>query len=314
MASDVYFVGIDVSKKWLDVASTRGGDPVRFPNTPEGRRSVIEHAGTPAGIVVEATGGHERSLVAELAAVGLPVVVVNPRQVRDYARATGRLAKTDRIDAAILARFGEAVRPVVRPIPDEQSVQLEELLARRRQVLQMHVAERNRVYTARSDRVRRSIVGVIERLEAELRSIDEDLGDLIRSSPVWREKQNLLKSVPGIGDRTALTLIASLPELGRASRRQIAALVGVAPINRDSGVMRGRRTTAGGRPHVRSMLYMATLSATRHNPRVRAHYKALLAAGKAKKVALVACMRKLLVILNAMLRDGKTWRQTADTP
>lgn len=310
------FVGIDVSKDRLDVAWQGLPRPAAaFDHTAEGiatlRDLLLRQA---AGLVVmEATGGHERQAVAELSLAGLPVAVVNPRQVRDFARATGKLAKTDAIDAAVLARFAEAVRPAVRPLPDEQAQALAELVARRRQLVGMRTAEGNRLAAARSKKVRQSVETLLEAIDEQLDEVDGELDTLIRACPAWLDKVNLLKGVPGIGDATARALVAELPELGACSRQEVAALVGVAPINRDSGTMRGRRTTWGGRATVRTALYMATLVATRHNPVIRAHYQKLVAAGKLKKVALVACMRKLLVILNAMLRDQKPWQHPAAT-
>jgi transposase len=238
------------------------------------------------------------------------VAVVNPRQVRDFARAVGRLAKTDRIDAQVLARFGRAVRPEVRPLPEADAAAIGERLSRRRQILQMLVAERNRLEHARDARVKRSVHSVMRTLEKQIKDLDGDLDQIIRRSPIWRAKEDLLKSVPGVGDITARTLLAEVPELGRCTRQQIAALVGVAPFNRDSGLMRGRRTIWGGRSTVRAALYMAALAATRHNPLIHAVYQRLLAAGKRKKVALVACMRRLLTILNAMMRTNQPWRSS----
>jgi len=302
-------VGIDVAKGQLDIADTRSEHHWATSNDPEGHDQVRQRLTelNPAVIVLEATGGYERPIVAELAAAGLPVVVVNPRQVRDFARAIGRLAKTDAIDAAVLAQFGMAVKPEIRPIPDEHAAALHELLARRRQLVQMRTAESNRLKQAHTRRVKTSIQHVLELIHQQLEHLDDDLDRLIRQCPAWQKKYDLLTGVKGIGPQTARTLLIELPELGRASRQQIAALVGVAPLNRDSGMMRGRRTTWGGRASIRSTLYMATLVAVRHNPRLRAVYQRLLQRGKRKKVALVACMRKLLVILNAMLRDQKPW-------
>ena len=237
----------------------------------------------------------------------MPVVVVNPRQVRDFARATGKLAKTDTLDAAVLARFGEAVRPPVRPLRDSETQLLNSLLARRHQLITMLVAEKNRLSSVTTVAVRPSIEAHIQWLERELDDLDTDLRQTIRNSPVWREKDDLLRTVPGVGEQVSLSLLAYLPELGTLDRRQIAALVGVAPYNRDSGTMRGRRTVWGGRARVRASLYMGALTATRCNPVIRDFYQRLLAAGKPKKVALTACMRKLLVILNSMLKHHSTW-------
>ena len=311
--SDLIVVGIDVSKDQLDVAFDPPAATLTLANDLQGHKALVEHLRTKSVqcIVIEATGGYERPVVGELIAANLPVVVINPRQVRNFARAMGKLAKTDAIDAAVLAQFGRAVRPKIRPLPDEKTLVFQEKLARRRQLVQMRSAESNRLKQARSHAVKQSIGQVMDLLKQQLADIDNDLGQMIRDCPAWRENEQLLKSVPGVGDQTARALVAQLPELGRCSRQQIAALVGVAPINRDSGAMRGQRTTWGGRATVRSALYMATLVATRFNPVIRTHYQRLLAAGKRKKVALVACMRKLLTMLNAILRDRKPWRISA---
>ena len=257
-------------------------------------------------VVLEATGGLELAVTAALAASELPVVVVNPRQVRDFARATGRLAKTDRLDAQVIAHFGEAVKPMLRSLPNAETQALEAQLARRRQVVAMLTAEKNRLHAARPS-VRREILRHISWLQNSLKRLDSDLGDALRNSPLWREQDNLLQSVPGVGPVLSLTLLAELPELGTLDRRQIASLVGVAPLNRDSGTFRGRRTIWGGRARVRAVLYMGTLVATRYNPVIKAFYQRLCAAGKAKKVALTACMRKLLTILNSMLKRRTQW-------
>jgi transposase len=268
----------------------------------------------PHRIVLEATGGYERHMVAALAAEALPVVAVNPRQVRDFARALGKLAKTDAIDAQVLALFAQKIDPPLRPIPDAQRAALSDLLARRRQLVELRTAESNRLAQAASRRVKSSIQAILAAIEKQINAIDDDLDDQIKRSPVWKEKEDLLTSVPGIGKLTARTLLTCLPELGDISRQAIAALVGVAPINRDSGMMRGKRTTWGGRKVVRSALYMAVLAATRCNPVLKAHYHKLVAAGKAKKLALIACIRKLLVMINAMLRTKTTWRIQLETP
>ena len=305
---DSIFIGIDVSKDRLDVATPDG--VVAFDNSPDGHRTLTQRlaAWSLEAIVVEATGGYERAVVAELAAAGLPVVVVNPRQVRDFARATGRLAKTDRIDAQVLAAFGQAVRPERRPLPDEKQRELQQQLARRRQLVEMLTAENNRLLQATDKLVCKTIKAVCTTLRKQLAGLDGQLQRLIEQTPAWRAKDNLLRSVPGVGPQTSLAILAELPELGTCSRQEIAALVGVAPINRDSGKYRGVRTTWGGRASVRSALYMATLSATRFNPVIRVYYQHLQTLGKRKKVALVACMRKLLCMLNAILRDQKPWR------
>jgi len=260
----------------------------------------------PALIVVEATGGLELPLVGALAAADLPVVVINPRQVRDFAKALGKLAKTDTLDAQVLAHFGEATKPKLRPLPDAQTQELKALVARRRQVVEMLVAEKNRQRRAIPS-VQRRIARHLRILEEELAELDHDLGRTLRQSPLWREREDLLRSVPGIGPTLSATLLAELPELGSLNRHQVAALVGVAPLNRDSGTLRGKRTTWGGRGSLRAALYMATLVATRCNPVVRAFYLRLCGAGKPKKVALTACMRKLLCILNAMVKHRRPW-------
>ena len=262
---------------------------------------------SPALVVLEASGGLELPLVAALAAAELPVVVVNPRQVRDFARATGTLAKTDALDAAVLAHFADAVRPSVRPLRDAETQALNSLTARRHQVMTMLVSEKNRLGTAISA-VRPRIEAHVTWLEQELDDLDHGLRETLRQSPVWREKDDLLRTVPGVGEQLSLTLLAHLPELGTLNRRQVAALVGVAPFNRDSGTMRGKRTVWGGRARVRAALYMGALVASRHNPVIRDFYQRLVASGKPKKMALVACMRKLLVILNSILRHGSPWR------
>ncbi len=302
------FVGIDVSKARLDVAVRPDGDRQTFTNDEEGHQQLVATMTQlhPNLVVLEATGGLQVAAVAALSLAGLPVAVVNPRQVRDFAKATGKLAKTDALDAAVLAHFGEACRPEPRPIPDAEATALQALLARRRQVLQMMIAETNRLGTAQPV-VRKNIEKHIQWLRRQLADIDDDIGTMLRRSPVWREKEQLLRSIPGIGRVTASTLLVELPELGRLDRRRIAALVGVAPLNRDSGKFRGQRQIWGGRAPVRATLYMAALTAIRFNPPLRVHYARLLATGKHKKVALVAIMRKLLVTANAMLRSGTPW-------
>lgn len=311
MNATLEYVGVDVSKERLDVALLGEREPrlVQLPNTLLGfdeltllcRKHPIKR------IVLEATGGYEKPVARALAAAELPVVVVNPRQVRDFARALGRLAKTDRIDATVLALFARAVQPEIRPFPAEKAVELQEKLSRHRQLVQLRTAEENRLAHAQTETVRASIQSLLAVIETQLREIDADTDRLIRESPIWREQEALLHSVPGVGPQTTRALLAELPELGQCSRQQIAFLVGVAPLNRDSGTMRGTRTIWGGRAHVRHALYMATLVAARCNPIIREHYQHLIALGKKKKIALVACMRKLLSILNAMLRDHKPW-------
>lgn len=247
-------------------------------------------------------------MAAALAAARLPLAVVNPRQIRDFARSTGKLAKTDALEAAAIAHFAEAVRPKPRPLPNEQAQALGELVSRRRQVIEMMVAERNRRRQLHQRRVIKGVDRLLAALQKELSELEDDLDDAIRGTPAWRESEDLLKSVPGIGDVTARTLLAELPQLGTLDRHKIAALVGIAPLNRDSGTMRGRRTIWGGRSSVRASLYMAALTATRHNPSIASFYARLRATGKPAKVALVACMRKLLVVLNATLRDRRPWQ------
>jgi transposase len=323
-------VGIDVAKAHLDVAVRPSGEQWQAPNDEAGAAALVARlvALAPALVVLEATGGLERLAAAALAAAGLPVAVVNPRQVRDFAKAVGQLAKTDALDAALLARFAADVRPPPRPLPDAALLArfaadvrppprplpdaaqqaLATLVARRRQVLAMLTAERQRLGTARAP-VRQRIRAHIRWLEGELADLDDELGRTLRASPVWRAKEDLLRSVPGVGPVVARTLVAELPELGALDRKRIAALVGLAPVACDSGTLRGKRLVWGGRSRVRAALYMAALVATRHNPRLRAFYQRLLRAGKAKKVALTACMHKLLLILNAIVHTGSPWHQ-----
>jgi transposase len=302
------FVGIDVSRERLDVGVRPNGQTESFKNDSKGIASLVAVLAelSPKAVIVEATGGVEAPLVAMLATSSIPVVVVNPRQVRDFARATGRLAKTDRIDAGILAHFGEAVRPEQRPLRDEQQQRLAELVTRRRQLIEMLVAEGHRLDTT-AKAVRADIKAHIAWLERRLRRIDDDLKTEVRSSPAWRQKDELLRGVPGVGPTLSITLLANLPELGRIDRKQIAALVGIAPMNQDSGRSRGKRRVWGGRREVRNVLYMATMSAVRHNERIRRFWQRLRDTGKPGRVALVACMRKLLTILNAVLRTGQPW-------
>jgi len=302
-------VGIDVAKDRLDVAQRPGTEAWGVTNDERGIADLVARlkALRPTLVVLEATGGIELPVVGALAAAGLPVVVVNPRQVREFARATGRLAKTDAIDAQVLARFAEAVRPALRPLPDAATHQLSSLVARRRQVIVMLTAEKNRLRTA-APVVRDHIKEHIVWLERSLSDMDRELGQVIHSSDIWRAQDNLLQSAPGVGPVLSTTLLAELPELGSLNRKEIAALVGVAPLNRDSGTLRGRRTVWGGRSQVRTALYMAALAATRFNPVIRAFYQRLETAGKPKKVALTACMRKLLTILNAMMRHQTPWQ------
>jgi transposase len=305
------FVGIDVAKAELVMALRPSGERWTATNDDAGIQGLLTrlHEATPALVVLEATGGYERAAVAALATAGLPLVVANPRQVRDFARATGQLAKTDGIDAATLALFAERVRPAPRALPNESAQALDALLTRRRQILGMVGAERNRLEHA-VPAVRRGIVQHIRWLERQLHDVDNDLDRTIQASPVWRAKENLLRSVPGVGPVVSRTLLGDLPELGTLPRKQIAALVGVAPLARDSGTLKGKRLVWGGRAPVRAALYMAALVASRRNPVIREFYQRLVMAGKPKKLALTACMRKLLTILNAMLRANTVWRHT----
>jgi len=302
-------VGIDVSKAALDVAVRPSGTAWRTTNDAAGIAALVTQvrAVTPVCVVLEATGGLERAATAALAAAGLPVAVVNPRQVRDFAKATGRLAKTDALDAAVLAHFGEAVQPPPRPIPDAQAQALAELITRRQQLVEMRTAEQNRLGSLTGSR-RTRVAAHLAWLRQELADLEAELDAAIQASPVWRARDHLLQSVPGVGPVVARTLVADLPELGTLDRKRLAALVGVAPLNRDSSRFRGRRGVWGGRARVRSALYMAALVGTRRNPVLAAFYARLLAAGKPKKVALVACMHKLLRILNALLRTQTPWQ------
>lgn len=303
------FVGIDVSKALLDVAIHHQEGIVSFPNDSKGIRKLVTHLQGlgPALVVLEATGGYEMPAACALAAAQMLVAVVNPRQTRDFAKSTGRLAKTDALDAAVLAHFACAVRPEVRPLPEPDALELQALVSRREQIQDMLVAEKNRMDRA-PQAVRAGIKKHIAWLEKRLAALDDDLDRTIRSSPVWRDKDELLRSTPSIGPATSTLLLARLPELGTLGRRQIASLVGVAPFNCDSGGFRGERHIWGGRAEVRGALYMAALSAIRFNPVIRDFYQRLKAKGKQSKVALVACMRKLLTILNAMLKNNTPWQ------
>lgn len=308
--SQEVFVGIDVSKKSLDVAVRPSGEYWQESNDEKGQRSLVAKLRKlgAALVVAEATGGLERNVVVALAVAGIEVAVVNPRQVRDFAKATGRLAKTDKLDAEVLAHFGEAIKPEVREVPDEQTAALAGLVGRQRQLVEMRVAEQNRLGRARERELVKSLKGHIKWLEKELKKVDKEMDQLLRKSANWSAKDKLLRSVPGVGRMTSLSLLACLPELGKMGRKELAALVGVAPLNRDSGSsVRGRRTTWGGRGNVRRALYMATLVGVRHNPVLKEFNERLREKGKKPKVALVACMRKLLLILNAMIRTNKPW-------
>ena len=303
------YVGIDVSKATLDVAFWESEVYWQFSNEAEGWQELIKRlkACTPKLIVLEASGGLEQPVVAELYLEELPVAVVNPTRVRNFARSTGQLAKTDKLDAKVIAHFAQAVRPQVRPLRTAEEAHLDALVTRRRQVITMLTAEKNRKTTTHIT-LREHVQEHIDWLQAELKELEHEIEHFIQQCPVWKEKDTLLRSVPGVGPVTASTLLAELPELGTRNRQQIAALVGVAPVNKDSGKKRGKRRVFGGRAAVRRSLYMATLVATKFNPIIRAFYERLLARGKEKKVALTACMRKLLVILNAMIRTNQPWR------
>jgi transposase len=305
-----YFIGIAVSKARLDVVVRPEGESWSVAYEEDALSPLVERlkALLPRLIVLEATGGLETAVAGVLAEAELPVVVVNPRQVRDFAKAIGRLAKTDRVDAEVLARFGEAVRPTPRALPSAEARTLTAFMTRRRQLIGMLTAEKNRLSMAPPP-LRKDIKIHIAWLEKRLHEVDTRTAGLLRASPLWRTRDNLLQSVPGVGTVVSAELVAALPELGTLNRRQVSALVGVAPYNRDSGTLRGKRSIWGGRAPVRCMLYMATLSAIRCNTVIRAFYQRLRAAGKPGKVALTACMRKLLTILNAIIRTNTPWTE-----
>jgi len=307
---DAIYVGIDVSKDRLDVHVRPSGEAFAVTRDGKGLEELIERlrALAPTLIAVEATGGFETIVAAAVAGASLPLAVVNPAQVRHFARAIGKRAKTDPIDAAVIAHFAEAVKPEPRPIPNAEARLLGELVARRRQIIEMLVAERQREKRVDAVRVRKSLARHIAALEKELPVIDHDIDTMVRGSPVWREKENLLVSFPGVGGILARTFLAEMPELGSLHRRQVASLVGVAPYTRQSGRWRGKSMIGGGRAAARSAVYLAALSAIRCNPVLRAFYQHLLAAGKPKMVALIAVARKILTILNAILRDKKPWQ------
>jgi transposase len=313
MESTGIYVGVDVSKDTLDIAVHPRQQAKSFKNNDVGiigAATYIEGL-APALVVMEATGGLEMSLAAALVASGIPVAVVNPRQVRDYAKSMGKLAKTDTIDAQVMADFAAAVHPEPRPLADSQTQELKDILTRRSQLNEMITAEKNRLYRARRP-VSNHIKAHIAWLEQELGEMDSKLRRFIQESPIWREKDNLLQSVPGVGPILSSTLLAELPELGILNRKQIAALVGVAPLNHDSGKFRGKRTVWGGRAKVRAVLYMATLVATRRNAVIQCFYERLIAAGTAKKAAITACMRKLLTIMNAMVKHHTLWHHISN--
>jgi transposase len=306
------YVGIDVSKNWLDVHVAPVGEDWRVSRDPAGLDELVARLSglTPHCIGVEATGGYETVVAVTLAAAGLPVIVLNPAQVRHFANALGKRAKTDPIDAAVIAHFIKATSPVIRPLPDTETRVLADLVARRRQIIAMIVAERLRLKRATAKRLIKSITRLLAVLQKELSDLDSGIDEAIKASPMWKAKEDLLASIPGIGPATARTLIAELPELGKLDRRQIAALVGLAPWTRQSGKWRGKSVIGGGRASVRSALYMAALVASRFNPTLKAVYQRLLTAGKAKKVALIAVARKLLITCNAIIRSQKTWQNT----
>jgi transposase len=308
MPQDAPWIGIDVAKAWLDVARDGEERVERLPNDAEGIAALVATlvARTPQLVVLEATGGHETAVTASLVAAGLAVAVVNPRQVRDFAKATGQLAKSDTLDARVLALFAARVQPTPRPLPDAVAQDVAALLARRRQLLEMRTAEQHR-RPSLAPRLRPALDAHVVWLSQQLAELDGELDRTLRDSPVWQEKEDLLRSIPGIGPVVARTLLGELPELGRLDRWEVAALAGVAPLNQDSGRRQGKRRTWGGRAPVRAALYMAAVTATRCNPAIRALYTRLCDAGKPAKVALVACMRKLLTIANAILRDGIPW-------
>lgn len=302
------FIGIDVSKAHLDVHSLPSSESWQADNTPAGIMALVDKLllCKPMLVVMEATGGLEIPLACALMEAGLPVAVVNPRQARDFAKAMGQLAKTDKVDARLLALFGDRIRPEVRPLKDAEQQLFSQLLARRRQLVDMRVAEQNRWFMAQGN-VRGNIEQHLEWLKQHIDDVDKDLGQFVQASPVWKAKEDLLKSFKGVGRIASFTLLAALPELGTLDRKEIAALAGLAPFNRDSGTMRGKRAIWGGRAEVRNLLYMVALVASRSNETIKKFYEKLVHAGKPKKVALTACMRKILTILNAMVRDNKPW-------
>lgn len=308
MSKNNVHIGIDVSKDTLDVAIRPTGENFAVPRTEDAIFTMADRlaALNPARVLMEGTGGLEAPVVSILAARGLPVVVVNPRQVRDFAKATGRLAKTDRLDAEVLARFAEAIQPEIRPLPSNEARELEGLIRRRCQLVEFSTAEKNHLLTS-SGIALETVKANINHFKEQISLVEAEIRKHLDNNDTWREKDILLRSVPGVGHVLSMTLLADLPELGTMGRKEIAALVGVAPLNRDSGTLRGIRSIWGGRANVRTVLYMATLIATRHNPVIREFYLRLKAVGKKSKVAIVACMRKLLTILNAMVRANQPW-------
>lgn len=302
------FVGIDISKDKMDVAVWPGGEIWQVDQNEAGRADLVAKVRgmEPELVVLEATGGYEMAAACAMSLAGLAVAVVNPRQVRDFAKSLGKLAKTDRADALVLARFAHAVRPEARFMADEKAMQLQALVNRRRQIIDIKVAEKNRLCTAHPT-ITPTLEKHIEWLEEQEKQLNEEIAVMIRESPIWRAKDNLLQTVPGVGPVLSATLLAEMPELGKLNRKQIAALAGLAPFNRDSGKMKGKRCIWGGRASVRTVLYMAAMSALRHNPIIKKFHEKLIKAGKLFKVALTACMRKLLTILNAIVRSNKGW-------
>ena len=308
-------VGIDISKARLDVAIGSSARVRGFDNDAAGHTDLIAHlrAAAPVRVIVEATGGYERGVVVAMAAAGLPVIVLNPRRAREFARAAGVLAKTDKLDAKVLALYAETLKPPLRPLSGEKQRSLEDLVARRAQLVGMLTQEKNRLGQAPSQRIRASIEAIMEAIKEQIDDAESDIAQEIEDSPVWKEAADRMDSVPGVGFKTACVLLANLPELGTLSRQRIASLAGLAPINRDSGKMRGKRCIGGGRADVRTALYMAALVASRHNPAIKKFYDRLVDAGKPKKLALTAAAHKLLTILNAMLREKTTWRTAVTT-
>lgn len=304
------FIGVDIAKDSFEFAVYGDDRHFNMSNDETGIRQAVEQIQklSPELLVLEATGGYEHPLVAALSIAKLPVVVINPRQVRDFAKATGHLAKTDAIDAAVLAQFAAVIKPDLRPIADADMLLLKEVVSRRQQLVEILVAERNRLGVAHNPSVKAGIQAHIDWLKKRLDETDGELRKQIEESPLWRAKDDLLRTVPGVGPMTSAALLANLPELGSLNRHQIAALVGVAPFNRDSGRMRGKRSVWGGRSSVKATLYMAALSATKWNPAIKTFYERLCASGKPKKVALTACMRKLLIVLNSMMKNNTAWR------
>jgi transposase len=307
------FIGVDIAKDSFEFAIYGDDRHFNMGNDETGIRQAVEQIQrlSPELVVLEATGGYEFTLVAALSVAKLPVVVINPRLVRDFAKATGHLAKTDAIDAAVLAHYAAVIKPDIRPIADADMLLLKEIVSRRQQLVEILVAERNRLGVAHNPAVKADIQAHIDWLKKRLDQADGELRKQIEGSPLWRAKDDLLRTVPGVGPMTSAALLANLPELGRLNRHQIAALVGVAPFNRDSGRMRGKRAVWGGRSRVKATLYMAALSATKWNPAIKTFYERLCASGKPKKVALTACMRKLLIVLNSMMKNNTAWRCAA---